>query len=125
MSEQKVSKCAQLINESDRIVVLTGAGISTAAGIPDFRGPNGLYITRRYDPDTIFDIDYFLQSPKPFYDFARDFVGLEQKIKPTFTNYFLAELEKIGKLKDKCYDPKNFFKSYSLLLFFCLSQFLF
>ncbi len=99
MSEQKVSRCLQLINESDNIVVLTGAGISTAAGIPDFRGPNGLYVTRRYDPDTVFDIGYFLENPKPFYDFARDFVGLEQTIKPTFTHYFLFELEKMGKLK--------------------------
>lgn len=96
---QKADQCAQLIEEAQRIAVLTGAGISTAAGIPDFRGPQGLYVTKRYDPDTVFDFGFFLKNPEPFYDFAREFMGLEQKIKPTFTHYFLAELEKMGKLK--------------------------
>lgn len=91
--------CAQLINSAKNIVVLTGAGISTNAGIPDFRGPQGLYVTRRYDPDTIFDIDFFQTNPQPFFDFASDFLTLENKIKPTFTHQFLAQLENSGKLK--------------------------
>ncbi len=94
-----IDQCSELISDANNIVVLTGAGISTNAGIPDFRGPKGLYVTRQYDPDTVFDIDYFLTDPKPFYDFARDFISFEEKIKPTFAHYFLAELEKQGKLK--------------------------
>ena len=39
----KIIKLVQLITESSYTVVLTGAGISTAAGIPDFRGPNGIW----------------------------------------------------------------------------------
>jgi NAD-dependent deacetylase len=92
-------RCAELIREARAIGALTGAGISTNAGIPDFRGPNGLYVTRRYDPDTVFDIGFFYRDPKPFYEFARDFIELEQKIKPTPTHMFLAALEKTGKLK--------------------------
>ncbi|MDP2654242.1 MAG: Sir2 family NAD-dependent protein deacetylase [Candidatus Omnitrophota bacterium] len=92
-------QCATLINEAQNISVLTGAGISTNAGIPDFRGPKGLYVTRQYDPDRVFDIEYFLQDPYPFYEFARDFIGLEQTIKPTFTHKFLAALENAGRLR--------------------------
>ncbi len=95
----EAKQCAQLIKEARSIAVLTGAGISTAAGIPDFRGPQGLYVTRRYDPEKVFDIDYFLRDPKPFFDFARDFIGLEEKIKPTTAHRFLANLETQGKMK--------------------------
>jgi len=96
--EEKAKSCARLISEAGFIVALTGAGISTNAGIPDFRGPEGIYTTGKYNPE-IFDIEYFLYDPKPFYDFARDFINLSKKIKPTFTHYFLAHLEKMGKLK--------------------------
>jgi len=91
-------QCAGLINKANRIAALTGAGISTSVGIPDFRGPQGLYTTGDYDPDTIFDIQYFRRDPEPFYAFAKDFIDLEERIFPTFTHYFLARLEKKGKL---------------------------
>lgn len=93
-----VLHCTALIAKAISIVALTGAGISTSAGIPDFRGPHGLYVTRRYDPDTVFDINYFLRDPKPFFDFSRDFLHLESTIQPTFTHRFLTKLESIGKL---------------------------
>jgi len=97
--QEKVEKCVRLIKESKFIVALTGAGISTNAGIPDFRGPEGIYITRKYDPDKTFDISYFLEDAKPFYDFARDLIETLNKVEPTFTHYFLAGLEKKGKLQ--------------------------
>ena len=90
--------CADLIRRSKRVVALTGAGISTAAGIPDFRGPQGLYVTRQYDPDTVFDISYFHRDPAPFYEFTRDFLGAIHTIEPTLSHRFLADLEARGKL---------------------------
>jgi len=95
--DSKIQQCVELIANSKNIVVLTGAGISTSAGIPDFRGPKGLYVTKRYDPDKVFDINYFHHDQKPFFEFARDFVKLEDQIKPTRAHCFLGELEKHGK----------------------------
>jgi NAD-dependent deacetylase len=95
----KPSACADLIRRSQRVVALTGAGVSTTAGIPDFRGPQGLYVTRRYDPDTVFDISAFHRDPGPFYEFTRDFLGVIDSLEPTATHQFLAQLEKVGRLE--------------------------
>lgn len=92
-------ECADMLMAAERVVALTGAGISTAAGVPDFRGPNGLYVTRRYDPETVFDIDAFLHDPKPFYDFTRDFLSVVDSIEPTAAHRFLARRESEEKLR--------------------------
>ncbi len=94
----KAAHCADLISRSDSTVVLTGAGISTSAGIPDFRGPRGLYVTRRYDPERVFDIRWFQRDPGFFYEFARDFISMMMTVRPTFSHLFLARLEAAGKL---------------------------
>ncbi len=92
-------KLAELIQRARHIVVLTGAGISTSAGIPDFRGPRGIYVTRQYDPEKTFDIQWFDRDPHYFFAFARDFLGTIDRIQPTRTHTFLAELEHQGSLK--------------------------
>lgn len=98
VKSESAQQCAEFIRQAKSIAVLSGAGISTAAGIPDFRGPQGLYVTKRYDPEKVFDIGYFYRDQKPFFEFAKDFLELETKIKPTFTHQFLARLEKEGRL---------------------------
>ncbi len=92
-------ECAKFIKEAHFIVALTGAGISTSAGIPDFRGSGGIYTTHKYDPDKVFDFHHFLRDPKPFYDFARDLFTLTKRASPTFAHRFLVQLEKEEKLK--------------------------
>jgi len=99
MSHDPIAQCAELILQSKNIVCLTGAGISTNAGIPDFRGPQGLYASRLYDPEKVFDIAYFLKDPKPFYEFAYDFIALENNVQPTKTHHALARLEGAGRIK--------------------------
>jgi len=98
MQSLEPASCAELIRQSRSVVALTGAGISTAAGIPDFRGPQGLYVTRRYDPEKVFEIGWFQSRPQYFYEFSRDFVNTVKDIQPTFTHRFLASLEKVGRL---------------------------
>jgi NAD-dependent deacetylase len=93
------AELAALLRQARSAAALTGAGISTGAGIPDFRGPKGLYVTRRYDPDRVFDIDAFRADPRPFYEFTRDFMDLRRTIRPTLAHRALARLEEAGRLR--------------------------
>ncbi|KAH3765547.1 NAD-dependent protein deacetylase sirtuin-2 [Pelomyxa schiedti] len=78
-----------------KIIVMSGAGISVAAGIPDFRTPgSGLYSNlQKYnlpDPQAIFDIRYFRQNPAPFFALAKEMYP--SKFKPTLTHHFIRLL---------------------------------
>lgn len=97
-SLDNLAEIVSLVENASDIVALTGAGLSTAAGIPDFRGPEGIYVTRRYDPEMTFEIRGFKRDPRHFYQFAEDFTDLLAGIRPTFAHTFLARLEASGRL---------------------------
>lgn len=87
-----IEDVVELIKEGN-VAVLTGAGISTRSGIPDFRGENGLY--KRYSME-IFDYDFFVNNPEKFYDFmTREFSKIYDA-EPNFAHKFLAKLEDEG-----------------------------
>ena len=100
MDRQGISPAAvaELIVAARHPVALTGAGVSTAAGIPDFRGPGGLYSDERYAGGRVFDIDYFRADPRPFFQFTRDLLATLKDIRPTFTHRLLAWMEQAGLL---------------------------
>ena len=56
------ARAASLVDDASAITVLTGAGISTDSGIPDFRGPNGVW-TRDPEAERVSDIGYYLREP--------------------------------------------------------------
>ncbi|MFA6661095.1 MAG: Sir2 family NAD-dependent protein deacetylase, partial [Bacilli bacterium] len=63
-----------MIDEGNQIVVFTGAGISVASGIPDFRGEKGVFTSTKKDefnPEEVLSHSYFTNQTKEFFDFYR------------------------------------------------------
>nr|HPJ73050.1 Sir2 family NAD-dependent protein deacetylase [bacterium] len=82
---------AKWVAQASRIVFLTGAGISTESGIPDFRSADGLYA----DPGNrnIFEIDSFAENPEPFFRFAARFFELMTAAAPNRAHLAIARLQ--------------------------------
>lgn len=96
-----IDDAVHLLKEAKNIIVLTGAGISTSLGIPDFRSKGiGLYSKLQHlglnDPQEVFDITIFRQDPTIFYSVARDILPSNTRFSPTHA--FIALLQNKGKL---------------------------
>lgn len=85
------------ISRAKHCTALTGAGVSTLSGIPDFRGKNGLY--NEADAEKIFDIGYFEKDPSIYYKAAASLIYNIDEKKPSVVHHVLAELERRGFLK--------------------------
>jgi len=95
MRQEPLKLFADLVRQSQSIAVLTGAGISTESGIPDFRSANGLYA--RPERANVFEIAEFDHHPEYFYDFAREFYPLLRRSQPNAAHCVLASWEKAGR----------------------------
>jgi NAD-dependent deacetylase len=97
--ESLTDRLAELIISSKRMIVFTGAGVSTESGISDFRSPGGLW--EKYDPAE-FTYQNFLRSAenrKKHWQIYRSGIFIDENIKPNAAHYAIAELERMGKLE--------------------------
>jgi NAD-dependent deacetylase len=88
------ARLADLIRERRPCVVLTGAGVSTESGIPDFRSPSGIWA--RYDPMEYATIDAFRRDPVKVWDFYAKRLQVLADARPNTAHLALAELERRG-----------------------------
>jgi len=90
-------KLIEAIGNARCVGCLTGAGVSTLCGIPDFRGPQGLY--KNPDAERIFDIDWFDRDPSVYYRGCDELVYGLNRFEPGPVHRALKHLEDIGKLQ--------------------------
>ncbi len=96
-----IKKLKDAINESNNIVVFSGAGLSTNSGIPDFRSADGIYSQKtnsKYRPEEIISHSFFVTNPDIFYNFYFDKM-VYLNAKPNIAHLYFAKLEKEGKIK--------------------------
>jgi NAD-dependent deacetylase len=94
--DDKIIEASSLIKRSKYTIALTGAGISTESGIPDFRGPSGLW--KRVDPEYA-TYTFFREHPDTFWVFFIDLYREFKDAKPNPAHHALAKLEEFGLLK--------------------------
>lgn len=93
----QIEQLQRIVDDAQRIVFFTGAGVSTDSGIPDFRSTDGLYAMEYdYPPETIISHSFFVENPKEFYRFYKNKMIFEEA-KPSITHHFIAECEAKGK----------------------------
>jgi NAD-dependent deacetylase len=89
-----VERLAELIRERGPAVVLTGAGVSTESGIPDFRSPTGIWA--EVDPMEYASLRAFRADPEKVWSFYAKRIEMLTAAEPNDAHYALAELEQRG-----------------------------
>jgi NAD-dependent deacetylase len=88
---------AELIAANQPCVALTGAGISTESGVPDFRSASGIWA--QYDPYEVASIDGFRRDPARAWEFYGRRLGVLEEVEPNAGHLALAALEREGLLQ--------------------------
>jgi NAD-dependent deacetylase len=89
-----VERLAALIREAQPCVVLTGAGVSTESGIPDFRSPTGIWVN--FDPLEYASLQAFRADPEKVWRFYALRFSMLTSAEPNAAHLALAELERRG-----------------------------
>ncbi|MET1124406.1 MAG: NAD-dependent deacylase [Archaeoglobaceae archaeon] len=98
----ELRKVAEVLVKAKYAIALTGAGVSTESGIPDFRGPNGIWTRNPEAERRAYEIYHvFLRDPVEYWKetLRSPFREAIEKAKPNPSHYALAELERMGILK--------------------------
>jgi NAD-dependent deacetylase len=95
-NEEGTRRLLELLRSSESVVALTGAGISTASGIPDFRSPGGLWDDE--DPMEVATLSVFERDPERFWRFYRTRLDMADSYEPNPGHVFLAHLAQLGRL---------------------------
>lgn len=85
---------ARLLADARYAVVLTGAGVSTESGIPDFRSAGGVW--ERYDPMEVASMPTFMADPQRFWSFHRPRIDMLAGVEPNAAHAAIAEMERRG-----------------------------
>ena len=97
-AEELINEAQELIAEAKKIVLLTGAGISTDSGIPDYRGPNGGW-TKNPKAEQISNIKYYISDPEVRRLAWQSRVNSPNwQAQPNNGHHAIVELQKSGKL---------------------------
>jgi NAD-dependent deacetylase len=97
-ADHVIHRAAELIRRARHLVVLTGAGISTPSGIPDFRSlKSGLW--SKANPLVVASLSVFRLRPQAFFDWIRPLVRTFLDALPNPAHLALAQLEQVGKLQ--------------------------
>jgi NAD-dependent deacetylase len=97
IKEKQLEKVSELIKNSKFTVCLTGAGVSTASGIPDFRTP-GKGLWSKVNPIEVTSIQAFQENAARFYQFYRPRIEELDSVSPNPAHNALAKLEQAGYL---------------------------
>jgi NAD-dependent deacetylase len=98
VDEHDIERARRLIGSAQRIVALTGAGISTDSGIPDFRGPNGLW-TKNPAAEKAATLQHYLSDPEVRrFAWQNRMRNMSATVQPNSGHRALVELQRQGRV---------------------------
>jgi NAD-dependent deacetylase len=97
-SLQRIHSAADIIRTSQKVVLLTGAGVSTRSGIPDFRSTEG-GLWQRYDPFEVASLNAFRYDPTKFYEWLRPLANTIYHAQPNPAHFGIARMETTGNIQ--------------------------
>lgn len=96
--QARIRQAQKILRDTKYLVALTGAGVSTPSGIPDFRSP-GSGLWEKMDPFAVASLSAFRRHPEAFYDWIRPMIRQVTAATPNPAHRALAELERMGILQ--------------------------